>query len=186
MIDGLRVYDDFLPAPEVYRAAALRLEYRTFEFPGETFHGIAMPAPEDAPAKIARMFPDMAPSLSFLRRSPAGQIEPDLIHTDIGMGEWTGILYLNPKPPAGDGTAFWVHRETGERSNAEPHLRSADGLNPALWKRWRLVRARFNRLLMFPATYFHSRAIAENWGEGDNARLVQVVFGRYETEGGAM
>lgn len=73
------------------------------------------------------------------------------------MGRFTGIYYLNPEPPAGDGTAFW--RRYGND-----------------WKMTRLVPARFNRLLIFRAGLHHSRALFDNYGHGDGARLIQVIF----------
>jgi hypothetical protein len=174
----VRVFDNFLPDPEAYRAAALTGEYKSYEFPEATFHNISLPTPLAVPERLTQMFPRAQPILSFFRKSPQGQVEPHFIHTDVDMGEWTAILYLNPAPPPGDGTAFWRHRETGAIESAIAHERSVEGRTPALWDMRRLVAARFNRLLLFPATFFHSRAIAENWGEGDAARLIQVVFGR--------
>jgi hypothetical protein len=174
----VRVFDNFLPDPDAYRAAALAGEYRTYEFPEATFHGIRMPTPPEVPERLTRMYPAAQPIISFFRKSPEGQVEPHFIHTDVDMGEWTAILYLNPDPPAGDGTAFWRHRATGAIASAIPHERSIEGRNPALWEYRRVVHSRFNRMLLFPATFFHSRAIAANWGEGDAARLIQVVFGR--------
>jgi hypothetical protein len=94
------------------------------------------------------------------------------------MGEWTALIYLNPDPPLSDGTVFWRHLVTGAIESAIAHERSREGRTKEGWQRWNKVRAKFNRLLLFPATFFHSRAIAENWGEGDAARLTQVVFGR--------
>ena len=38
------------------------------------------------------------------------------------------------------------------------------------------VASRFNRVVLFPAEYFHSRALYENYGDGDTARLTQIVF----------
>lgn len=179
---GVRVFDKFLPDPEAYRRHALGLEYRTYEFPqeGVTFHGIAEPAGAEVPLKLVRMFPAAVPTLSFFRRSPAHQKEPHFIHTDADMGEWTAVLYLNPNPPPGDGTAFWRYRPTGEIENPTPHVRSAEGQtpDPALWGRWRTVHAIFNRLVVFPATYLHSRALFANWSRGAEARLTQVTFGR--------
>lgn len=178
----VRVFDNFIADPESYRREALKLEYRSYEFPdvGVTFHGIAQPVPADVCVKLARMFPAAVPTLSVFRRSPAGQTEPHYIHTDADMGEWTALLYLNPDPPAGDGTAFWRYKPTGEIENETPHARSAAGMTPApeLWERWRLVKAKFNRLVLFPSTYLHSRAIFGNWGAGEDARLTQVTFGR--------
>jgi hypothetical protein len=188
VIDHIRVFDDFVPDPAAYRRRALELEYRSYEFPevNVTFHGIAQPAPAEVPLKLVRMFPDATPTLSFFRRSPLGQQEPHFIHTDADMGDWTALVYLNPQPPEGDGTAFWRYRPTGEIANSTPHARSAAGMtpDPALWTRWRRVSAKFNRLVLFPATYLHSRAIFDNWG-GDNrgngaddVRLTQVTFGK--------
>jgi hypothetical protein len=173
-----RVFDDFLPDPAAYRAQALTLEYKTFAFPEATFHGIALPDVPDLPIRICEMFPGALPTLTFFRRSPVGQEEPHFIHTDADMGDWTALLYLNPDPPEGDGTVFWEHVATGERENPTPHLRSEEGRSAEGWKPWRRTEARFNRLILFPATFFHSRAIFANWGEGNDARLTQVVFGR--------
>lgn len=178
LMPGYRVFDDFMPDPAAYRARALALEYKTFEFPGETFHGIALAPDGELALRVAERFPGATPTLSFFRRSPEGQQEPLYIHTDVGMGDWTALLYLNPEPPEGDGTVFWEHVATGERENAVPHLRTAEGRSAEGWKPWRRTAARFNRLLLFPATYFHSRALFANWGAGDTARLTQVVFGK--------
>lgn len=178
----VRVFDNFLPDPEAYRAAAIAREYRSYDFPevGVTFHGIAVPGAAEVPVKLSRMFPQAIPTLSFFRRSPAGQAEPHFIHTDVDMGDWTALLFLNPDAPTEDGTKFWRYLPADEIQNPTPHLRSAEGMtpDPALWQPWRTVRAKFNRLVMFPASYFHSRAIFENWGAGEDARLTQVTFGK--------
>ncbi len=117
------------------------------------------------------------PSLSFFRKSPLGQEEPHFIHTDIDMGDWSAILYLNPEPPEGDGTSFWMHKRTAAIQSFIPHERSEDGKSAINWERIQHVQAKFNRLVLFPSSFFHSRAIPENWGEGDEARLTQVTFG---------
>ena len=91
------------------------------------------------------------------------------------MGEWTAILYLNPTPMAGDGTDFWRWRQTGDVMGSARSLPK----DPVLWERWKHVDAQFGRLVLFDSLYFHSRAIQENYGEGDTARLVQVAFGTW-------
>jgi hypothetical protein len=94
------------------------------------------------------------------------------------MGEWSALLYLNPEHPRSDGTAFWKHLPTGEIENSIPHLRSDEGRKVSdKWEIWKAVPAKFNRLVTFPSTYFHSRSIFDNYGDGDDARLVQVTFG---------
>jgi hypothetical protein len=183
---ALRVFDDFLPDPEAHRRSALAGDFRTYVFPEAgadvTYHGIATPTPLDFEDAIVARFPTLTPTLSFFRRAPAGQIEPEFIHSDLGMGDWTAILYLNHAPPKWDGTAFWRYLPTGEIGSTVPHERTEEGQarrpDPDVWRAWRWVSARFNRALFFPATYFHSRAIFDNWTADGDDRLVQVVFGK--------
>jgi len=175
------VIDGFMPDAEKYRTAALARPYATYDLGGEIWHGISLVAPGDPayelPLAIQRYNPDFCPTLSFFRRSPEGQVEPNFIHTDVDMGEWTGILYLNPRCPEGDGTAFWTHRATQETSNRKAHLRSQDGQDHTKWDFRLRVQSKFNRLLLFQSQYYHSRSIFENWGNKVEARLIQVVFG---------
>ncbi len=175
---GIRVFDNFVADPAAYRRAALGLEYRDFRSERGTFRGIAIPAPPDVPARLMRMFPGLTPTLSFFRKSPEGQTEPHFIHTDTDMGEWTALLYLNPLPPTQDGTTFWIRMANGARESPVPGEYLDEGKTTDGWKPWRRVPARFNRLVIFPAAFFHSRSIEANWGAGDEARLAQVVFGK--------
>lgn len=175
----IRIVDGALRDPDAYRAAALAGEFRSYDFGHCVFHGInAAPPSTELINRIHELRPELVPLLSFLRKSPLGQIEPHYIHTDIDMGDWSAILYLNPSPPAEDGTSFWTHRETGAIESTVPHERSGEGRDPSAWILRDRVAGRFNRLLLFPSSYFHSRAIHDNWGAGDEARLIQVVFGK--------
>jgi len=176
--DRVLVVDDVLPDPVAYRAFALAQTYQRIETgPEEVWHGIArLPADSTLPRLIQQMRPSARPHLTFFRKSPQGQPEPNFIHSDEGMGEFTAILYLNPTPADGDGTTFWRYRPTGEvYGSARALPKDVDR-----WEPWHQVEARFNRLVIFDSLLFHSRAIQENYGEGDDARLVQVVFGRWD------
>ena len=181
-LDDIRVHDDLLADPVAYRDALLSLDYRSIAIGPVTFHGIAECRDEGVPHWIAHRYSEARPGVTFVRRSPQGQAEPNFIHTDRDMGDWTGIFYLNPDPPAGDGTRFWRHRRTGATAST---ARTADECqaewhswrDDAQWEPWHTVPARFNRLIVFPAPLFHSRAIPDNYGAGDQARLIQVVFG---------
>jgi len=173
----IHVFDSFLKDPEAYRREAMQLDYRTYDFPECTFHGIAL-SPLTIGVTGILETAGLKPELSFFRKSPKGQTEPHFIHSDIDMGEWSAILYLNQNPPDGDGTAFWTHLATGTIGSLIPHERSTEGQDPANFEMRRIVPARFNRLLMFPSSYFHSRALHENWGTGEEARLTQVTFGK--------
>lgn len=178
---AIRVLDAVMESPEDYRASALLLDYHDIEAGPITFHGMA----EIGRSPLSDMLEQhygLTTTWSGFRLSPEGQEEPNYIHTDQDMGEWTGILYLHPDPPQSDGTTFWRHTTTGDiQSHAEtPEEKLAEWQawrDLAQWQPWHTVAAQFNRLLLFPAPYFHSRAIYENWGDGHDARLIQIAFG---------
>lgn len=175
------VVDGVLADPDAYRAAVQALPFATFHASADVdFHNMALcPFPE-VPAWIAEHHPGLTITLSAARRAPAGQVEPNYIHTDRDMGEWTGILYLTPNPPAGDGTMFWRRKDTGAiQSGAAFDLEDAIAWRDRdQWAPWHLAEARYNRLVLFDSTYYHSRAIEDSYGDdAASARLIQVIFG---------
>jgi hypothetical protein len=182
---NILVFDDVLADADGYREMALGLPYQSYTLGLATFYGIAM-APPVVSDLIARECPERAPTLSFFRQSPEGQAEPNFIHSDRSMGAWTGLLYLTPNPPEEDGTTFWEHA-SGERFDASPTIDeyATNGLrwiDTDQWTPWYRVQAKFNRLVLFAAPYYHSRAIFENFGEGASARLVNVTFGSWKCQ----
>jgi GNAT superfamily N-acetyltransferase len=180
---GVTVCDDVLPDAAAYRAASRAQPVAAVEpAPGVVFPGIGAPVDDRLPQWIAARWPALTPTQSFLRRSERGSPQPTYIHTDVDMGDWTAIYYLTDAPPAGDGTTFWRQRATGAllslaRTEAALATERAAWRDPAQWVPWRTVAARPNRLVLFPAAYFHSRALPDNYGTGDTARLIHVVFG---------
>lgn len=180
----IQTFDNVLVDPEAYRREALAQPFSSVVLGPVTFHGIAQSPTRELLEWIERKFTDIpvGPMTTFLRRSGAGQAEPNYIHTDRDMGAITGILYLNPTPAPGDGTAFWRHRPTGRQHSVATdalHLQREwmDWRDPELWERVSTVEAIFNRLILFPSPLFHSRALPENYGATpDAARLIQVCF----------
>jgi len=109
---------------------------------------------------ILNLFPEYNINYNFARKSPLGQIEPNFIHKDDMMGDVTCILYLNEIHPKDDGTTIYD-----------------DDDNP-LCK----IYAKLNRVIAFESNLPHSRNIFENFGEGDSARLIQVIFLKKKNE----
>lgn len=168
------IWDDVLVDPLAYRQLALTHRFEDIQTDDELWRGIALLPDEVVLSRLIQQFMPMATTrLTFFRKSPAGQLEPNFIHSDEGMGQWTAILYLNDPPADGDGTAFWRYRPTGEVIGSARALAK----DPALWTRWHEVPAKLGRLILFDSWLFHSRAIEDNYGQGDDARLVQVAFG---------
>ena len=90
---------------------------------------------------------------NFVRKSPEGQIEPNYIHSDEMMGDYTAILYLSPFHE-GDGTTIYNNDESEKVK----------------------FFAAFNRMIVFDSELLHSRNIFSNFGEDKSARLIQVLF----------
>jgi hypothetical protein len=174
----IRVINDALPYPIAHQQIALRSEFKDLRFGASTFCGIGYSThAEQVREVMASRFPGLVVSVTFFRKSPYLQVEPNYIHSDADMGDWTGILYLNDNPPEGDGTLFWKH--VASDSVCGPP-RADEWRDQPRWAPWKHVQAKFNRLLLFPSDYYHSRAIPENYGVGESARLIQVMFGKGE------
>ncbi len=179
----IRVWDDVLPDPVAYRRDALAREYRSVSFGAQVFHGIAE-ADETLAAWLTAHVSGLVPTLTFFRQSPAWQVEPNYVHDDRDMGDWTALLYLGDHLPLDfvDGTRFWEHRQTSARAStttevAARQMEVAAWRDPSQWTVWHTAPARFNRLVLFPSRLFHSRVRIENYGTlGVDARLIQVLF----------
>jgi hypothetical protein len=181
-LDALQIADGVIPDLPTYRDAVLALPFQTVMVGPLPFHGIAPCEDPTLADWITARYPDAQPRMTFFRQSPAGQVEPNFLHTDRDMGDWSGILYLTAHPLIGDGTAFWRDRITGATASTATTAADlfAEGVtwrDPDRWEEWARVKAQPNRLVLFPAPLFHSRAIFENYGTGDEARLIQLVFG---------
>lgn len=118
------------------------------------FKGIQPRDTDELSAYVNKRYPNYTITYNFIRKSPEGQIEPNFIHTDDMMGDRTVILYLSKKEKQFDGTTLYDN----------------DG-NPIL-----IVNAKYNRMFTFNAEIPHARNIYENFGQGDEARLIQVIF----------
>lgn len=103
---------------------------------------------------VSNVFDNYRINLNFIRKSPLNQKEPNFVHTDEMMGDITCLLYLNENPPSNDGTT--IYDQQG--------------------KPLAVAYSKFNRMIAFNSDAPHSRNIFENFGEGQDARLVQVIF----------
>lgn len=180
----LHVMDDVLPMPLEYRRRLLALPFHDVSVGPVTFHGIADVDDTAMAEAVTSRWPELEPRMTFARLSPSGQVEPHFIHTDRDMGEWTAVLYLTDPPDPSDGTMFWADCKTdiclSTGTLADLPAEHLAWRELGRWKLWRAVEAKFNRLVLFPAGAFHSRAIEANYGTGVGARLTQVMFGTFK------
>lgn len=109
---------------------------------------------DDFAKLVLELFPDYGIAFNFVRKSPLNQEEPNFIHSDEMMGDITCILYLNEMSPVEDGTTIYD-----------------DEKNPLV-----KIYSKYNRMVAFGSDMLHSRNLFENFGEGETARLIQVIF----------
>lgn len=125
--------------------------------------------------------------------TPAREMLAAQKHPHVDGVPLAGVLYLNPDFEVG--TSFFKHRPTGLAFVRNPDEAQAladwmrahgDTAQPdtyavgddAVWQHLHSVAGRFNRLVMYPGTAFHSiamRDVAENYSL-DSARLTQRFF----------
>lgn len=144
---------DVLENPDEYVSNILERGFSDFFDGVNTFKNVVKLEPDYVTETIEDVL-DLDLVLSFARQSPENQEEPNFIHKDDMHGEYTAILYLNKVYPSGYGTTLYDDDE-----------------NPIL-----VCKGKYNSLFIFPSSVKHSRNILQNFGEGDNARLVQVMF----------
>lgn len=149
------VIDNVINTPSEYVSEIYLSDFVSVDVSGTVFHGIQPRQGNDELVTfLLSQFDRYEVAYNFIRRSPINQNEPNFIHTDEMMGDLTAILYLNETAPDSDGTTIYDN----------------DGNKICSFF------SKFNRLIVFDSYLSHSRNIYENFGEGESARLIQVVF----------
>ena len=152
--------DDVLKEPKVYIRDIFDYGFQDIVDGDKVFKNIQPRDKSDEFAKMVKfIFPDYDITYNFIRKSPINQEEPNFIHTDEMMGDITVILYLSKRSPDDDGTIIYD-------KNYKPLCR---------------IYSKFNRMVAFQSALPHSRAIYDNFGEGEDARLIQVIFLKAKT-----
>jgi hypothetical protein len=146
--------DDVLVNPKEYVQDILQHGFQDYADGWKVFKGIQPRSNDEFEKFVLDKFPNYEAKWNFVRHSPMNQIEPNFIHTDEMMGDITVILYLSQNHPDNDGTTLY------------------DGDGKPLC----VAYSKFNRMVAFDSDCPHSRNIFENFGEGEDARLIQVIF----------
>lgn len=147
-------FDNVLSHPKEYVQDILKFGFHDYFDGWKTFKNIQARNDDEFEKIVLDLFPEYDAKWNFVRKSPLNQEEPNFIHTDEMMGDITVILYLSENHPENDGTTLY------------------DSENKPMC----VVHSKFNRAVAFDSDCPHSRNIFENFGEGDDARLIQVIF----------
>jgi hypothetical protein len=152
IVNSFLVIDHLLADPVSHVRDILDNEFVDVDGGNGVFKNIQPRNDEVSDIIINNLF-DYEVAYNFARLSPEGQQEPNFIHTDENMGDLTCVLYLNQDHPEEDGTTIY------------------DGDDVMV-----NFKSKFNRMIIFDSKLSHSRNIINNFGTGESARLVQVLF----------
>ena len=185
----LRVIEDFLPLEEAMalREQALAAEYEPFYTPGTKAVQVRRAARMPLPAVVCGLGEALGrpveAAYSGFRLDYDGELPNSYVHFDGDVSRFAAVYYLNPPSQCRGGTAFWRHRVTG--FNAVPPDATTDielafrieGNHADHWMLESIIGMRWNRCLIYPTSYFHSRYPIEGFGSGPpDGRLVAGVF----------
>lgn len=123
--------------------------------------------------------------INFLRAYKDNYKNPTWIHTDVLFSDFIGIFFIQSSDFwQDDGVSFWYNKELGVNKldtkthiGKENEIVDSQTLDPNKWTMYHRVEFNENRLVVAPASYFHSKSTYGNYGKtNDDCRIVHVLF----------
>jgi len=152
---NILVLDNIIKNPDIYVKEVLDKEFIDIEDGTHgVFKGIQPRKNDELEGFVLKLFPNYSVGYNFVRQSPCRQVEPNFIHSDEMMGDKTVLLYLNKEYPSNAGTTIYN-----------------EDVSPSC-----VIYMKYNRLVVFDSYHKHSRNLKDNFGKGEDSRLVQVMF----------
>jgi|688.fasta_scaffold389417_2 hypothetical protein len=175
MIPSFLIIDDFYPDPHEVREIALMAEYHlpkhseshkgTGPWPGCVSKDRHIPKGIDSTISKVLGKPFLSDKLvgGYFRISKANDVVDQFCHTDsepilTNKKQYQGIVYLNDVESKA-GTSFYIHKRT--RSNRIERFQNYasvqnDFNNPNAWELDFTISLKWNRMILFDASLFHS------------------------------
>jgi hypothetical protein len=180
-------HDDFLESFNELRYFANTAKFEPVGNPedGVLYPGICLDLPErpetEIYEKVLRLYGKIKPRSIFLRLSTAGTPVPQQAHTDIAMGKYSMMLYLNEPQHCRGGTALIEHKETklrrAPRNPSEVAVLARDENNYDAWSTRYLCKMKTNRACFFKAHLMHRAEPIGGFGkDATDGRLVLTFF----------
>lgn len=103
------------------------------------------------------------------------------IHSDRAFADYIGIFFVkSSRYPQDDGFALWKNKDLDAKaafSQREHEYADTQTLDPEKWELWQRVEYKQNRLVICPASYFHSCMTYGHKGTNlSDCRIVHVLF----------
>jgi hypothetical protein len=180
------IINNLLSDFDLFRYHAITREYKGEVNPadGVLYPDISADIPEPVKAEIKDQLEHLLQSeikinLMFMRLMTCHtSTPPHQAHNDSIMGQFTGILYINPGP---GGTAIVDHKDValmyGPSTEDEIRIWERDTNNYEQWKIIDMCHVEPNRMVVFPSHVMHRAEPVTGFGDcPENGRLVLTVF----------
>lgn len=177
------VFDNFLSFYDELKEYSLIADFKdeVNEVDGVVYPQICKELPRNIEreliSRLKHVFGNVSRYKMFMRKSPEGVSVPHVAHTDISMGKYSAMLYLNND---NGGTAFLKHVQTGimyspgDPDYLKPVVRDQNDQDK--WQVMDMVQMQENRCAIFDAGYFHCATPVGGFGQGQNSRTVLTCF----------
>lgn len=177
------VIDNFDPNIEETVKEAKNVKYTELEFQDIVYKGVAFSCMSKEIKAILekKLQGTVEEMITFYRYYTKDLKSNNYIHADINFAGYIGVHFLHEELKGGFAT--WSHKETG-LLEAFPHDSPellekfrAESNDEDKWRQEILVNSRYNRVVIYEASKFHSHYPKYLWGTGPkDGRLVQVFF----------
>lgn len=181
----IHIQDDFFENGLKARKAILSTPFIDVTSPIDniTYPHINLNIPKKIVAELTKKIESIMDSkieIKFLfgRTMIKGRSVPNKVHSDITMGEYSALVYLSLNWPTNDsGTGFYKHDTEGFKADSCTDLSKIDSNSMEHWTKYLHCQAKFNRILIHKADYWHMAEPQDAWGDSPkNGRLVLTVF----------
>lgn len=183
------IVDDLLDNFDYYYGQVKRANFKTVESQGQKYSDMSQEVlPVLIYDKLQKELCMKTANVEAFLRAYIDRPEyrhPMWIHSDALFSDYIGIFMVQSSEfPQDDGVCLWFNKQLGtyELSIENPDTEAGkiiDGqtMDPEKWTMVRRFEFKQNRLIVFPASYFHSKATVGNRGKSlDDCRIVHVLF----------
>lgn len=185
----LHIIDDFLPNPMEIRNEVIAQGFTDATFEGDPYYTVNYAfRPHEIHQQLNLYFnTPVNVHVQAFRQGKKGSHIHNFVHADNTCATFAGVLFLNLPEHCQGGTAFWRHRETGwDRQPTADQLQDVgrtvedfakDWQSVDKWELVTLAGMKFNRMIIYPSSMFHSRYPFDGFGQTDeDARLIHAIF----------
>ena len=182
------VFDNLLENFDDYNNRVLHARYKDVDSQGITYSDVSQDVSGEDIYKALSLKIGFTPQdkINFLRAYKQKQYKhPMWIHSDVLFSDYIAIFMIQASDcPQDDGVAFWTNKElndiqlyTKDHTEEKNKIVDSQSMDPEKWEMRKRVEFKSNRVVLAPASYFHSTASYSNRGNSiDNCRIVHVLF----------